>query len=76
MMYSLQCLDIKSMCIVTLRTKSLTNIIGVVTHFDQFLIMEADGQVDRTMDLLLTGLGFDSQCWWCVEVSGKLHVPH
>ena len=22
------------------------------------------------------GLGFDSQCWPCVEMSGKLRIPH
>ena len=35
--------------------------------------MGACGQVDRTLDSRSEGLGFDSQCWSCVEVSGKLH---
>ena len=35
----------------------------------------ACGQVDRALDSR-SGLGFDSQCWSCVEVSGKLCIPH
>ena len=34
------------------------------------------GQVDRALDSRSEGLGFDSQCWPCVEVSGKLRIPH
>ena len=34
------------------------------------------GQVDRALDSRSEGLGFDSQCWPCVEVSGKLCIPH
>ena len=33
-------------------------------------------QVDRVMHSRSEGLGFDSQCWPCVEVSGKLCIPH
>ena len=36
----------------------------------------AYGQVDRVLDLRSEGLGFNSQCWPCVEVPGKLHIPH
>ena len=32
--------------------------------------------VDKALDLRSEGLGFDSQCWPCVEVSGKLCIPH
>ena len=34
------------------------------------------GQVDRALDSRSEGLGFDSQCWPCVEVSGKLRILH
>ena len=30
------------------------------------------GQVDGALDSRSEGLGFDSQCWSCVEVLGKL----
>ena len=36
----------------------------------------ACGQVDRALDLRSEGLAFDSHCWSCVEVSGKLLVPY
>ena len=36
----------------------------------------ACGPVDRALDLRSEGLGFDSQCWTCVEVSGKLRITH
>ena len=36
----------------------------------------ACGRVDRALDSRSEGLGFDSQCWPCVEVSGKLRIPH
>ena len=32
--------------------------------------------MDRALDSRSEGLGFDSQCWPCVEVSGKLCIPH
>ena len=32
--------------------------------------------VDRALDSRSEGLGFDSQCWPCVEVLGKLRIPH
>ena len=32
--------------------------------------------MDRAFCSRLEGLGFDSQCWPCVDVSGKLHIPH
>ena len=38
--------------------------------------MGACGPVDRALDARSGGLGFDSQCWPCVEVSGKLRIPH
>ena len=38
--------------------------------------MGACGQVDRALNSRLEGLGFDSQCWPCVEMSGKLRIPH
>ena len=38
--------------------------------------MGACGQVDRVLDSRSEGLGFDSQCWPYVEVSGKLRIPH
>ena len=34
------------------------------------------GSVDRVLDPRSEGLGFDSQCWACVEVLGKLRIPH
>ena len=33
--------------------------------------MGACGQVDRVLDLRSEGLGFDSNCWSCVQVSGN-----
>ena len=36
----------------------------------------ASGLVDRALDSISEGLGFDSQCWPCVEVLGKLRIPH
>ena len=38
--------------------------------------MGACGLVDRALDSRSEGLGFDSQCWPCVEVSGTLCIPH
>ena len=38
--------------------------------------MEARDSVDRILDLRPEGLGFDSQCWSCVKVLGKLRIPH
>ena len=32
--------------------------------------------VDRALDSRSDGLGFDSQCWPCVAMSGKLRIPH
>ena len=34
------------------------------------------GQVDRVLESRSEGLGFDSKCWSCVEVLGKLFIPH
>ena len=36
----------------------------------------ACGPVDRALDSRSVGLGFDSLSWFCVEVSGKLHIPY
>ena len=36
----------------------------------------ACGQVDRSLDSRSEGLGFDSQCWPCVEMSSKVCIPH
>ena len=33
-------------------------------------------QVDKALDSRSKGLGFDSHCWSCVEVSGKVLIPH
>ena len=38
--------------------------------------MGACGLVDRALDSRSECLGFDSQCWPCLEVLGKLHIPH
>ena len=38
--------------------------------------MGACGPVDRALDSRSDGLGFNSWCWPCVEVSGKLRLPH
>ena len=40
------------------------------------MTMGACGPVDRALDSSSEGLGFDSKCWPCVEVSGKLRIPH
>ena len=40
------------------------------------LVREHCGQVDRELDSRSEGLGFDSQCWPCVEVLGKLCIQH
>ena len=34
------------------------------------------GLVDRVLDSRSEGLGFDSQHWSYLEVSGKLRIPH
>ena len=39
-------------------------------------IVVARGQVDESLNSKSAGLGFDSKCWPCVEVSGKLCIPH
>ena len=36
----------------------------------------ACGRVERALDSRSDCLGFDSQCWPCVEVSGKVSIPH
>ena len=36
----------------------------------------ACGPVDRALNSRSDGLGFDCHCWPCVEVLGKLHIPH
>ena len=36
----------------------------------------ACGLVDRALDSSSEGLGFDSKCWPCAEVLGKLRIPH
>ena len=41
-----------------------------------FPVKGACDQVDRAFNSRSEGLGHDSQCWTCVEVSGKLHIPH
>ena len=38
--------------------------------------MGACGQVDRALGSISEGLGFDSHCWSCVEVPGKLLIPY
>ena len=38
--------------------------------------MGASSQIDRALDLRSERLGFDSQCWSCLGVSGKVHIPH
>ena len=39
------------------------------------LFMGACGPVNRALDSRSEGLGFNSQCLPCVEVSGKLCIP-
>ena len=36
----------------------------------------ACGLVDRALDSILKGLGFDSQCWTSAEMVGKLLTPY
>ena len=36
----------------------------------------ARGQVDIALDTRSEGMVFDSQCWPCVDVSGKHGIPH
>ena len=45
----------------------------VIVHV---LFLGACGPVDRAFDSRSEDLGFDSQCWPCVEVLGKLCIPH
>ena len=47
-------------------------------HFPRVIVIlvGASGPVDTALDSRSEGLGFDSQCWPCVEVSGKLCIPH
>ena len=37
--------------------------------------MAACGLVDRALDSTSESLGFDSQCWPCVVVSGQIRIP-
>ena len=39
------------------------------------LLLGACGLVDRALDSRSEGLGFNSQCWPCVEVLDKLRIP-
>ena len=39
------------------------------------VIMGACGPMGRVVDSGLAGLRFDSHCWSCVDVSGKLLFP-
>ena len=38
--------------------------------------MEVCGLVNRMLDSRSKGLGFDSHCWSCVEVSGEIFIPY
>ena len=43
----------------------------------QHLLIEASSLADKgALDSRSEGLVFDSQCWPCVEVVGKLRIPH
>ena len=46
------------------------------THRMVNLKLGACDLVDRTLDPRSEGLGFDIQCWPCVEVLGKLRFSH
>ena len=35
-----------------------------------------NGSMCKALNSRSEGLGFDSQCWPCAEVSGKLRIPH
>ena len=48
----------------------------IVLNAQLYTIMGACGLVDRALDSRSEGLGFDSHCWSCVEVSGKLFIPY
>ena len=54
--------------------------IQVFVHFHRhngyFFLLGARGKVDRALDSRSEGLILNSQCWPCVEVSGKLYTPH
>ena len=45
-----------------------------IQHFG--CILCANVPVDGALDSRSEGLRFDSQCWPCAEVSGKLRIPH
>ena len=57
--------------VIITSTCTHTNVMVVINVF-----VGARGQVDRALDSRSEGLGFDPQCWLCVEVSGKLRIPH
>ena len=46
-------------------------------HWDRSVSTgSTSSQVDRALDLRSKGLRFDSQCWPCLDVLGKLCIPH
>ena len=49
---------------------------GGVVLLSNWYMLGACGPVDRALDSRSEGLGFGSQCWSCVEVLGKLCIPH
>ena len=48
----------------------------VGNRFAKVHFLGACRPVVRALDSRSEGLGFDSQCWPCVEVSSKLRIPH
>ena len=38
--------------------------------------LQTHGHVDRVLDSRLESLGFNPQCWSCVEVLGKFRILH
>ena len=49
---------------------------GPVHHHPMTIRSVVHAQVGRALYSRSVDLRFDSQCWPCVEVSGKLQIPH
>ena len=75
--YIFLCYHIKGLRVTASLTGNTRQIIkNTMTRKQCLMHVEARGQVDRELDSRLEGLGFDSQCWSCVEVLGKVCSPH
>ena len=61
---------------MTIDQPAFSYIPPALSDYFSLVPLGACGLVDRALDSRSEGLGFDSQCWPCVEVLGKLRIPH